>query len=315
MATSGVSTFNATRNQIIRNAALLLKAVGANAAMNSVMIDDFAFGLNAMVKRWQAGPNPIHLWTTSEATLFPQPGQIRYAAGTGAADHITDSYVDTETSADEALGQTVISIEDPTGMTAADHIGIVLDDGTLQWTTIASVGATTVTLDDALTDSVTAGNKVFAYTNKIPQPLKVIDYRRFDIDGDTDTPVFPVARLDYQNIPLKTAPGSLNQVYYDRQLGTGYFHLWQVPGAVSELLKFTYRRPIMDFSSAANNPDLPQEWIQALYYNLAFVMAPQFHVEEAQFRRIERMAAMFLDDMMAFDREDESLFIQPDIRG
>lgn len=309
MTTSGTSTFSATRNDIIRTAALLIKAVNANSTMSARMVTDFDHALNAMVKRWQA--RDLHVWTTSEATLFPVAGQTRYSAGTGATDHITGTYYSTTISADEASGQTILSVTSTANMTAADHIGIVLDDGTLFWTTIVSKTSSTVTITDALTDSAATGNYVFNYTSRIVQPLRITDARRYNIDSDTDTPVSVISRYDYQNIPLKNSAGTINQIHYNRQLGTGYIHVWQVPSTATELLKFTWRRPIMDFNAATDNPDLPHEWIQTLEYNLALVMAPQYQVDGESFRRLKMMADEFLDDMKGLDRDDESVFFQP----
>jgi hypothetical protein len=313
MTTSGISTFNTTRNEIIRQAALMIKAVPAGGTMNATMVKDFDHQLNAMVKRWQT--KGIHVWTTSEATLFPQVGQVKYAIGTGATDHVTSLHYETSMSADEALGQTILSLSSTTNITVGDNIGIVLDDGSLFWTTVSAKDATTVTVASALTDSVAEGSSVFTYTSKISQPLKIVAARRYSIDRATDTPLEPVARRDYHNLPVKLQSGMMNQFFYDRQLTLGYLYLWQVPSTTTELVKFTWHRSIQDFTAAGDNPDLPAEWIQALEYNLAVMMAPQFDVPNDKLATLASMAASFLEDMSGFDQEPESLYIQPDMDG
>lgn len=311
MATSGTSILTATRDQIIRQAGLLIQAFGAGITPSATTVNDFAFNLNAMVKRWQA--KGIHIWTVSEATLFPQPGQYRYTLSSSSTDHATLTWHSTALSADEALGQTVLSIDSNSDMQDADNIGIVLDDGTLHWSTIVSSTSTTVTIADALTDSASEDAKVFFYTTKLMRPLKVVDGRRYNIESRTETPIMPAARRDYQAIPTKEEAGNINQFFYDRQLASGFLSLWQVPAAVSELFKFTCHRPIETFEAAGDNPDLPEEWIQTLYYNLAAVMAPQYEVPMQRFQMIEAKAREFLDDMAGYDREDESIFMQPDV--
>lgn len=311
MATSGVSSINTTRNQIIRQAALHLQAVGAGETMTAALVDDFAYNLNGMVKRWQA--KGIHIWTVTEATLFLAPGQTRYKLGAGTTDHCAATWYSTALSADEALGQTVLSIDANTNMVTGDKIGVMLDDGTLHWSTVSSSTATTVTIADALPDSAATDNKVFFYTTDLPRPLKVVDGRRYNIVDATETPIMPVARRDYQAIPQKTSAGSLNQFFYDRQLTHGYLNLWQVPAATTELFKFTCHRPIESFEASGDNPDLPEEWLQTIEFNLALVMALQFEVPESRFRRIAAMAESTLDDMAGYDREDESIFIVPDM--
>lgn len=313
MATSGVSTFNATRNEIIRQAALLVNAIGAGQTMGAPMLNDFAFALNAMVKRWSS--TGLHVWTTTEGVLFPQPGQIKYGAGGGATDHITTQYNATTISADEAVGQTVIGLTSTSDIAINDFIGITLDDGTLQWTTVTVVGASTVTILAALTDSAAALNGVYTYTNKIGRPLKVVGARRYSIESGADTPIGVTARMDYLALPIKTEAGSINQMFYDAQLSTGYFYIWQVPATATELLKFTWHRPIEDFVTAGDNPDLPQEWIQTLYFNLAAVMLAQFPVPPQRMDLIMSQAEQYLDDLRGFDRENESIFFQPNFDG
>jgi len=310
MASSGSTDFTATRNDIIRQAALKVGAISAGVTMGAQMASDFAFNLNGLVKRWQAAS--IHIWTTREATLFPQPNQIKYEVGSGATDHVTESYAATEISADEASGQTTLSVAATDDITANDNIGVVLDDGTIQWSTVSSKTSTTVTIADALTDSAAEGNPVYTYTTRIVRPLRIVDARRFNVVNAVDTPVIVSARLDYQRLPNKTQTGMLNQVFYDPQLTRGHIYIWQAPTAVSDLLKFTWHRPIEDFDAAGDNPDLPQEWIDALVWNLAWVMAPEFEVSAQRYQQIRELAAITLDTVKDFDREPESVFFQPD---
>ena len=311
MATSGTSTFNATRNDICRQAALLLNAVPLQQTMGSALLEAFVFMLNAMVKSWAA--TGIHLWTVTEATLFPVAGQVRYSAGTGATDHITQTFYETSITTTEVAGQTVLSVDSTTNMTVADNIGIVLDDGSLQWTTISSKTSTTVTVATALTDDAAAANAVFNYTSKIVRPLKVVDARRYNIDGGTDTPMTVCSRQEYRNLPLKTQAGMPIQMFYDAQLTLGYFNLWQVPDTTTELVKFTWHRPIEDFNTSADNPDLPQEWILPLVYNLAKLKMPSHPVDAQRRQDINDTADALLAAMTGWDRESESIFIQPDM--
>lgn len=311
--TSGTSTFNATRNKIIRQAALHIQAIRSNEIMNATMISDFAHNLNGMIKRWQA--RGIHVWTVTEATLFPSPGQVKYGAGGLGNDHITQVYVETAMAASAALSDTVITVDDASAVLDNDNIGIVLDSGVFQWTTIVSHTATTITLAAALTDSVSEDARVFIYTNKIVRPLKVVAGRRKDMESGTEAPVNVISRQEYRDLSVKTLPGSINQMFYDPQLSTGYIYIWNSPPAATELLNFTWHRPLQDFNDAGDNPDLPQEWIQTIEFNLAMVMAGQFDVAPNKFTQVSALAATFLDDLAGFDRENESVRFAPDLEG
>lgn len=307
MATSGTSTFNANRNQVITQAARKVGALRDGQSLGNATIANFEFMLNAMVKQWQA--KGLHVWTVAEGVLIPQASQISYGAGGTATDHImlADDLVQTTLSADEALGQTTLSISDTSDLAAAQHIGIVLDDGTIQWTSITSKTSTTVLVPAPLTDSASAGNAVFAYANRIVRPIKVVAARRYNIESAQEIDIKMTARLDYQALTDKTRAGTINQVFYDPQLSTGVFKLYQPPSLVTDLVKFTWWRPIQDFNIGADNPDLPQEWITTLIFNLAVFMSPDYNVQTEKFAMIKTIADGCMDDVSGFDRENESI--------
>jgi len=310
MATSGSTNFAATRNQILRQAALKVNALPSNATMSATMLTDMAFGLNAMVKAWQGGG--IHIWTIAEGVLFPAVDQVKYGLGTGATDHATETYYETAITADEAAGQTVISVDSTANMTVADNIGICLDDGSIQWTTISSKTSTTVTVAAALTDSAAEDQPVFNYTTRIVRPLKIKFARRYNISDARDTPIKVISRQEYYDMPKKTDPGPINSLFYDPLNNTGYLYHWNAVDPVEDLIKFTFYRPIEDFDAAADNPDLPQDWISALVWNFALDLSAEYPVSDAIVKRIASRAAYYLDLASSFDREAEDIHVQPD---
>jgi hypothetical protein len=313
MAVSGSSDFNSTRDEICYDALVTLGVIKGGETPSAQVITDTARRLNAMVKRWQK--KQIHVWTKAEATLFPQASQVRYALVAGSTDHATETFYQTEISTGgEASGQTVLSVEDTTNITASDYAGIVVDDGTVHWSTVSSKTSTTITIADALDDDASAGNAVFTYTTKIVRPLKIVDARRYDITSGIETPLAPMlARMDYQALPNKTQTGTINQAWYDPGNTTGYLHIWNPMAAVTDLLKFTWCRPIMDFDAAGDSPDLPQEWLDALVFNLAVSIAPMFDVPLERVTMVATMAQQYLDDVAGDDREDESLYVGVDM--
>jgi hypothetical protein len=312
MATSGTSTFTTTRDQLIRAAALEVSAIGLGVTMSAEMLSDFAFVLNGMIKHWQG--RGLKIWTVREATLFPVAGQTRYGAGTGATDHIAESVTITALSADEAAGQTILSVDATTAMTNGDYLGIELDTGAIQWTTIVSKTSTTVTATAALTGAAGLGTKVYSYTSNIPKPIRVVDARRYVVTSAIETPIEIVSHKDYRHLPNKASVGSINQVQYDPQRVVGYFNLWSVPAAATELLKMTVWRPLDIFSAGGNEADLPEEWANALKWNLAKELMGRYPVNSERRRHITDMADSTLFDMEGYGREDESIFFQPNFR-
>jgi len=314
MATSGSSDFTVTRDQIITKAYRKIGAIRGTTTPGDGMMQDGAFALNALVKHWQG--RGIHVWTVTEATLFPQPSQITYSLSSAvASDHATETYVTTALSAAAALSATTISVDSITDLTSGDYIGVLLDSGSIHWTTInGAPSGSTVTLTVGLTDSAALGTKVYAYTNKIIRPLKVVDARWEDASTGLESPgISMIARLDYQRLPNKSATGAVSTAFYDPQLNAGKLHLWHVPNPFEGFINFTWYRPIQDFDAAGNTPDLPQEWIQTLVYNLADLLGDDHEVDSETYGRIQNRAASLLDDMEGWDREEESMRFQPDM--
>lgn len=312
MTTSGISAFSATRNDIIRQAALQINAIGQNVTMSGTMLQDFSFMLNALVKHYQS--TGLHIWTETEGTLFLQPGQIRYAVGQGASDHCTRSYTTSTVSVATPISSTVIPVVDGTQFTTGYQVGIILAGGSIQWTTVAAHTTNSVTLAVPLTDAVSAGNSLFCYQSNIELPIKVVQYRRYNIASQNQITIIPSSRLDYNSLQRRNDPGVPNQVFFDRQQATGYFNVWQVPVTTSELVNFTWWRPIQDFTTAADNPDLPQEWIMTLIFNLAVAMSPQYPVAPNKLKVVIGLAEKCLGDVTGNDRETESVMFYPAMR-
>ncbi len=307
MAVSNSSDFTRTRDQIIHRSARLLGAVREGQTPGAQLVTDFSEALNSMVKAWQAKPN-MKVWKIAEVTIFPQVGQSKYSIAVGSSDHATETHYETAVTTAASSGATSIPLDDTTNITALDNIGIVVDDGTLHWTTVVSKSSTAVVITTGIDDDASAGNAVFTYTTKVVRPLKITDWRRYDIAAGSDLSMSkPLARLDYLNRPNKATSGSLNHIFYDPQLASGYLYVWQPPSSVTDLIKATCHLPLMDFDAAGNNPDLPQEWLDAIIYNLAVRMAPEYDVPGEKFNILVGMAATFLDDVSGFDREAESI--------
>lgn len=316
MTTSGISTFTRNRDQIIAAAARKCGAIAAGETPDADLISDFAEALNAMVKQWQG--TGIHIWRTTEATLFLQLDQVRYTLSSTSTDHATESFVETAIGADEASGQTALTVDSITGISSGDYVGVQLDDGTMHWTTVnGAPSGTTVTLTVALTDSAADGNLVVAYTTKLVRPLKVLSARRYNFSSLIDTPMVEMDRIEYQELPNKTVEGTVTGFFYDRRGGanaSGLFYTWPETSAVDDAIKMTVARPIQDFNAAGDDPDLPQEWIQALISNLAVTMADEYDIPPVKYARLEKRAAIDLAEVTWGEEELTEVQFIPDTR-
>jgi hypothetical protein len=318
LTTSGTSTFNYTRDQIIRRALRQIGAFASGETPDAQTVTDCSDTLNMVVKEWDA--IGIHLWTESEATLFCQPGQIQYAFGTGSTDHATQTnppnYAQTALTTAAIAGASSISVASIADITSGDTIGVVLNAGSIYWTTVnGAPSGSTVTLAGTMPSAAQAANNVYDYTTQILRPLRIPSARRYSVNGAIETPMIRMSRLDYRDLPNKTNTDVPMQYFYDPQLVQGQFYLWPAPVDATNFVKFTWYRQIQDFNTPSNTPDLPQEWLNALTWSLAEQMAPEYDVPPPRFAMIQTMAAKSMDLVMGFDREPESVYMGVQIGG
>jgi hypothetical protein len=271
MATSGTVTFSVTEADIMADA---LESIGYKDPSESLSGTDVATArrkLNMIVKQWTSqldfAPG-LKMWTRRRAYLFLQDGQVAYSLGP-SGDHATETYVGTTLSTAEALGSTSLGITSATGMSASDNIGIVLDDGSIHWTTISGAPGSTTTIATGLASAASAGNRVFAYTTKMRRPFSLETGVRRDVDGN-DTPVdVNLSLQEYEAIYSKTSEGSPARLYFEAQRTNAKVYLNCAPEDVTEVIRMTYLSYIEDFSEVTNDAEFPAEWYRALSLQLA----------------------------------------------
>ena len=310
MATSNSVNFSMTRNEIIVEVLESINIKAPNEAADAADIESCARKLNIMVKSWMK--QGMHLWAMSEATLFLAVDTQTYALG-ATGTHCTNSYVKTTLSTAEAAASTSIGLTSATGMSASDNIGIVLDDGTIHWTTISGAPSTTTTIASGLPSAAAAGNVVFAYTTKINRPLRIISAYRRDINN-LDVPIELSSRTDYANLSNKFSNGKVIQVFYNPQLTNGVMSVWPEPDLATDVIRFWYERPLEDFDASANDPDFPIEWAEAICAGLKYRMCGTYGIGTQRTAELKEEADTTLDAALGFDKENTSVFFQPDLR-
>ncbi len=309
MTTSGLITFNRTRDQIIKAALRKCGIYAEGETPTAQQITDGAEDLNMMVKGWKA--LGINLWCYQEIAIFPVVGQSSYTLGVGG-DKTSSNYIVTTLSADGAASAGTVTLTSVTGVATTYNIGIVLDDGSLQWTTVnGAPSGYVVTLTTPLTSAAATGNQVYVYQTIANRPLR-ISAGRVKIDNGNEIPMKVISRQEYFNLPIKTNEGKPTQLYYDPQLiTTGKVYIWSTFQTVNDFLIVTAQREIEDFSTLSDNADLPVEWLEPIVYNLAARMSLDYGVDKVTRDDLAAMAAAFLDTVMAYDQEAVSISFTP----
>jgi hypothetical protein len=304
MAVSGSKNYAITRANIIEAALRKLGVYDQGESISGNETAAASLALNLMVKEWVA--RGADIWLRDEITLFLQPDTQSYALGTTHATRTITG--ETTLSAAEASGQTVISVTSSSGMTAADNIGIKMDDNTIHWTTIVSVDSSTqVTITTATDDDAASGNKVYAYTTKAERPVKILSAFRRD-KNNLDTTIDIIGEEDYRQQSNKTSDGPPVEIWYQPTLTTGTLYVWPDDGGANwdKILMSAQYYPD-DFDSASDNPQFPIEWGNTLVWGLAAELCSEYGLPEREQGRIWTIAEAKLNELLAWDTENASV--------
>lgn len=139
-----------------------------------------------------------------------------------------------------------------------------------------------------------------------------------------ETPMRTGGREEYNSFTDKTTTGTPIFLYYDPQYdlpatnsganAKGKIYLWPTPdaNAVTNFdLYFIYTRPIQDFSASSDSLDFPQEWYNAVKWNLAAEIMSEYGLPVIEQDRIKAHAKDALELVEGWDREEGSMFISP----
>lgn len=313
MASSGSYNFSVTRDDLIKDAYEELGVLEESESPTAAQTTTAARKLNMLVKAWGKRYS-LHL--LQDVVLFQVLEQQSYLLGDATTDAnwcSIDDYAQTTLSAAAALGAGSVTLTSATGFTTGDKIGIVLDDGSIQWTTCTMSG-TTATLGAVTTGAAASGNVVFGYTSRIVRPLEVVKdtlYRR-DIDGN-DTPIQLIRKSEFDLLTAKAQAGKTIQAAYQPLLTSGRLWTWPTADLATDVLRFTIQRPVQDFDATTDNPDFPIEASIALYLNLAVMLAGGNGARD-ELPTLFPRAQQALEDWLDGDVENASAKFQPDLR-
>lgn len=153
-------------------------------------------------------------------------------------------------------------------------------------------------------------------------PLKIYYAWLRDINTNFDTPMLVIPRKSYELLATKTQLGVPNQLWYNPPPGiavtenAGTITLYVTPDtytAANKRLYFSGQYPFMDFDAAADVPDFPQYWFNAVKWGLADQLAYQNSVGIAERSMITKKALYHKEMAMSFNPEEGSyeITIQP----
>lgn len=167
------------------------------------------------------------------------------------------------------------------------------------------------------TFTVTSGTSTYtagpSQTLNIHQPLKVIQ-AFYETTGGVNTPMNVYNQYDFKNLP-NDATGIPVNLYHQPLRTTSIISLWPTPNDSTTQITFVYQAPFEDMTTSTDDFDFPNYWIEALIYNLAWRMAPEYGIPPTDRGLLAQEAKFFKEEALSFGTEEGSLFLMPDWAG
>jgi hypothetical protein len=246
MATSGSRNWIATRDNIIYAA---LRKLGVKQSENPPRVEeiqDASFALNSMVFAWQN--DGVHLWTKAEE-IMPLTASTLSAS----------------------LASSVLEVQTPFFRRddSDSPLGLLTRDEYL-----------------AIPDKKTTADPISIYVDyQLANPMVYIWPRPIY----TTTIVTGTDALYYLCIKDHTSAAANHPI-----TGADYATYWQATTATpnttwgtgvayhSDVIRYSKVLRLQDFDVAADNPDFPVRWTQALIYGLASHLAPEYQISTTE---------------------------------
>jgi hypothetical protein len=169
------------------------------------------------------------------------------------------------------------------------------------------------------TFSTVAGTSTYnignSQTINTPMPLKVIQGYRIESTGAVNVPLQVFNHYDYNLLSVNAANGEPVSLYYQPLATYGVLKLWPTPIDATTTITIVYQRPFEDMVAGTDDIDFPSYWTDAIVYNLAWRLAPEYGTSKEDRANIKSEAREFTEMAEDFDVEEGSLYIMPDWTG
>jgi hypothetical protein len=284
MTTSGTFNFLSNRDQTIRLAMLFIGKLDEIETPTAQDITDCTLILNMLIKQLMGKTDylvGLKIWKRKWGYLFLSNSTNKYTVGPNGIGW-TNTFVRPLTTAISLSGSNQITVDSATGIAANYNIGILLDTGALQWTTVQLVAGTTITLNANLTAQASSGTQVYCFQTAAQQPLSIETVVLRD-QFNEDIPLRILRTVqDYANLPSKTDVQNISDptaIYYEFQLTDS--NLYTDCGAANDLRKYlviSYQEPVQDITNPTDNFEYPQEFMLPFAWLLAKQIAPMYNM-------------------------------------
>lgn len=296
--------FEQTRNEIVRAALLKCRVGAAGETLSSEDLLTSARELNAIMRFWHT--QGFHIWKLPEALLFLRKGQDTYKLGTDEV-FCPKELKETKMSFHAYKGQDSIYLNDMPKV--GDTVGITLVCGDIFFTKVVSIDDKLIKIANLLPNDACVCAKVYYYTENIKKPLKIVQARR-----EIDEAVVPMNFLEQEQffklVNYKELGTPLNYSYMPK-IDFGELKIWHAPSDNHTIMRFIYEQEFDVFETSKDLPDVPDEWIEPLTWELAYRMSANYGLGLDEREWLKAQAKETLEQAKRFDQETGSFYCYP----
>lgn len=144
-----------------------------------------------------------------------------------------------------------------------------------------------------------------------PYPIHLLQAYREDSSGN-HVDIDIDADYDYNTFPTSAGGQTPYKITYSPKVNYGIIKFW--PTALTnntEEVTIVYTRPLEYFDSSTNTMDLPEEWYDAVIWDLACKLAPRWGIPLNDRQLLRKDADLFLKQAIDNTFEDASFYLQP----
>lgn len=151
-------------------------------------------------------------------------------------------------------------------------------------------------------------------TTNIPFPLKISEAVLQQGTSSSQIEVEIKPSFDFNLLP-SYATGTVVSMKYQPFINYGVVTVWPTPNTSDQVLTLTFQQPFDIFNASGDTADFPQEWQNALIYQLALLLADEYGLPIPDKQWIEKQATKHLSQALDFGTEEGSITFYPDRRG
>jgi hypothetical protein len=314
MPVSGTYAYTTDTRTLVKDALIEAQVIADSDPIRGDMMAWGVRRLNYLIKHLQT--KGLQLWRMLPCHLVLVEGQDQYRlSNSGVYAGVGDDFVVTEMASAALSGGTTLTVDSNSGIAASDIIGVEQDDGTMHWTTVGSVaGTTSIIISVALTDDVAVDNKVYAFTNYIPKPLRIYDAVYHDRTTDHKVPLIIEDRNTFRQLPVSGANGRVNSIYFNPEREDAVLQVWPAPNTSVDTIDFTAQLPFSNMVEPTDSLQFPDWWFEPLHLSLAHALARSYQAPAEVISMLKVDAREAVKSAEGFDEEQTTVYMTPQTR-